>query len=130
MEPINTVAKFTASGISILKFIYDKITGNRDQKIHAITALQTATNMTRIFLEDNLDNPEKYKPNEKLSNAWMNAFHVVEPVDYDMAVLLRNKSKFWTNPQKWLGEPGALELVPKLRELEDYADGLLVKLNR
>lgn len=125
---IETLTKFTGSGITIFKIIYDKVTNNKEQKRNAILALQNAVNSTRIFLQDNLKDKNNYQPNKELSELWLVAFKEIHPIDVDLADRLRHKSKFWTNPQRWMEEPSSMELVPKLLELEDYADSLLVQM--
>ena len=128
IENVGTMTDFAQIAITLFEHIRDFAGRKKTRLKNAIVALQNAVNRTRCFLEDELDNKDKYKPNPELAEHWINAFKEIHPIDSDLAERLRHKSKFWTNPQKWLGEPGALELVPKLRELEDYAEGLLLKL--
>src|SRR5690606_20375767 len=99
-------------------------------KIAALSKMQRAVNATRIFLKDNLSDHDSYQPNENLSVVWLEAFEAIHKFDGELADKLRFKSNFWANPKKWLKEPGALELVPKLIELDDYIEGNLAELKK
>ncbi len=67
-------------------------------------------------------------PNEILSNLWLDAFTSMIRIDKQLAFSLREKSKFWSNPQRWLAEDSAMELVPDLQELNEKCDSILVTL--
>lgn len=43
---------------------------------------------------------------------------------------LYNKSKFWGKPKDWLKEPTSMELVPKLKYLNEQCYMLLIELNK
>ena len=51
-------------------------------------------------------------------------------IDKNLAKELRTNSLFWSNPQKWLKEKGAMELVPTLKDLNERCEGILNELER
>ena len=51
-------------------------------------------------------------------------------IDKKLAFSLRQKSKFWSNPQKWIREDGAMELVPDLQELNEKCEMILIELEK
>ena len=111
---------------SVLGQVLSKRGTSIDKKILAVTCMQKAINATEIYLtESNSD----FKPNTDLSNFWLDAFTAMIPVNKDLAGQLRQKSKFWTNPQRWINEEGALELVPDLSELNEKCEMLLRELD-
>lgn len=118
------------TGIKTSESLLSKILSKRgtriQKKIDAVTSMQRAINRTQIFLTQT-DNA--YQPNETLAELWLSAFTTMIPVDKDIAVKLRTKSKFWSNPQEWLGNENAMELVPDLYELDQKCEMLLIELN-
>ena len=119
---ITTLIQLGSKGGSILDRIISWRSTRKALKVHAITLLQKAINQTEIYLEVS---GGAYLPNQELSNAWIEAFEAIAPIDSDLAIQLRHKSRFWSNPQKWLNEPRALRLIPKLRDLSDRCEYLL-----
>ncbi|NNK70226.1 MAG: hypothetical protein HKO96_07085, partial [Flavobacteriaceae bacterium] len=69
-----------------------------------------------------------YHPNEALSHLWLDAFEKMIRIDKSLARDLRAASNFWSNPQLWLQEKSAMELIPDLRELNDRCDQILIEL--
>ena len=114
------VASSIIAGININNLLQ----GNKQRKIEALTALQKAVIKTREYI-DNIG----YEPNTELSSLWLDAFEKVQNAnllnDYYRIEELYHKAKFWSNPRRWRREKGAMELVPKLKDLQEHCDSLL-----
>ena len=123
---LTTIFTGIQTGESLLSEILGKRGTRIQKKIEAVTCMQRAINRTQIFLNQ-ID--YVYQPNETLAELWLNAFTAMIPVDKNIAIKLRTKSKFWSNPQEWLGEENAMELVPSLQELDQKCEMLLIELN-
>lgn len=119
------------SGIRTADHILNKVLSKKgtriDEKIIAVDTLQRAINSTEIFLKENNRN---YQPNENLSNLWLNVFTAMVKIDKSLARRLRDKSKFWSNPQEWLWNDGAMELIPDLQELNESCEIILIELEK
>ena len=117
------------SGIRTAESLASKVLSKKgtkiQDKINAVDALQRAINATRVFLNTN-----EYAPNLNLSNLWLDAFKAMIKIDKNLAARLRQKSKFWTNPESWLEEQNAMALVPDLNELNETCDSIMVELER
>jgi hypothetical protein len=117
------------SGIELADKLIDKVLSKKgtriDNKIDAVVSMQRAINTTENYLTTSNNN---YVPNEILSNLWLDAFTSMIRIDKQLAFSLREKSKFWSNPQRWLAEDSAMELVPDLQELNEKCDSILVTL--
>ncbi len=122
---LKTLAAFTGQGINIIDRIIKQKEIQKAIKVHAIRSLQDAINNTEAYLEKS---GKTYDINTDLSEFWLNAFEAISPIDMDLAQRLRHKSRFWSNPQKWLQERGSMELIPKLRELNNYCDSVVESL--
>lgn len=119
------------SGIGLTESLLDRVLGKRGtriaKKITAVTLMQRAVNNTEAYLtRTNHD----YVPNEVLSNLWNDAFASMISIDKNLARKLNDKSKFWSNPQRWLESAGSMELVPSLIELNEKCDEILVELDK
>ena len=127
MLPLSTLL----SGIRTADGLLSKVLGKRgtrvNHKIAAVVALQKAINATRAFLAQN---DLTYSPNEALSHLWLDAFEKMIRIDKSLARELRATSNFWSNPQLWLQEKGAMELLPDLGELNDRCDQILIELEK
>lgn len=112
----------------VLKVIASKLS-KFDPKatIEAITAIQKATIKTRNFITDH-----GYKRNEELTDLWHNALNkvVAANIDEGLPEYLYQKARFWGEPQDWIKNPQSLELVPKLKDLDEKCSILLVKLKK
>ena len=92
----------------------------------ALSSIQLASIKSRNFI-DNVG----YEPNMDLAELWSIALKksidagLKEFPDY-----LHHKSKFWGKPQDWINEPTSLELVPKLKFINDQCDMILVRLQK
>lgn len=119
------------SGIGTVVTVLDKVLPKRGtrikDKIIAVTAMQKAINATEVYLTTSERN---YIPNQDLSNLWLDAFTTMVKIDRNLAGRLRDKSRFWSNPQRWLREPSAMELVPTLKELNGKCEIILFELER
>ncbi len=98
-----------------------------DKKIRAVQTMQKAVNQTKLYLNKS-DN--RYYPNAELSNLWNEAFAAMMPIDRSLAKQLNDQSRFWIEPQSWLLEASAMELLPSLSELQDRCDAIIVELQR
>ncbi len=98
-----------------------------EKKIRAVQLMQKAVNHTKLYL--NQAN-KQYQPNPELSNLWNEAFAAMMPIDRSLAKKLNDQSRFWIEPQAWLFEEGAMELLPSLKELQDRCDAIIVELQR
>ncbi|AXT19792.1 hypothetical protein D7030_01375 [Flavobacteriaceae bacterium AU392] len=119
------------SGVRTANSIADRVLpkkGTRiEHKIIAISSLQRAINATETYLTQSNRN---YTPNQELSELWLQAFTSMIKIDKELAGRLRDKSRFWSNPQRWLQEDGAMELVPTLQELDEKCEMILLELNK
>jgi hypothetical protein len=107
--------------------LLDKQGVKNDKAVEAVVAIQTAIIETRKFITT-----VGYEPNSDLSKLWLASFDKVKKARIysgnDFPEYLYNKAKFWGDPKVWLQEPGSLELVPTLKELEKECDSILVKI--
>ncbi|MFK2820194.1 hypothetical protein U0L90_08705 [Flavobacteriaceae sp. LMIT009] len=119
------------SGINTTSSLLDKVLSKRgtriDDKISAVTSMQKAINYTEAYLTKTNNT---FIPNEELSSLWLEAFTSMIKIDKNLAKELRTNSLFWSNPQKWLKEKGAMELVPTLKDLNERCEGILNELER
>ena len=114
------------SGINTADRISGRILGKKgtrlEKKIEAVEKLQLAINATTSYLVSSKNN---YVPNFEISQLWVKAFSSMLPFDKDLAKKLRQKSVFWSDPQSWLNEPGSMELVPKLKDLNERCEEMI-----
>ncbi|WP_298347932.1 hypothetical protein [uncultured Dokdonia sp.] len=119
------------SGIKTADSLVGKVLskkGTRIQnKVDAVSTMQLAINATKAFLVAGENN---YEPNLNLSTLWLSAFTAMIKIDKALAERLRQKSKFWSNPQQWLAEANSMELVPDLDELNEKCDLIMVELEK
>ena len=114
------------SGINAADRIAARILGKKgtrlEKKIQAVGDLQKAINATEAYL---VSSGQVYLPNTDLSSLWVQAFTSMIPFDKELAISLRDQSRFWSNPESWLREPAAMELIPTLRELNDRCEEMI-----
>ena len=114
------------SGINAADRIAGRILSKKgtrlEKKIRAVGDLQKAINATEAYL---VSSKQAYLPNADLSSLWVQAFTSMIPFDKELAKTLRNQSRFWSNPESWRREPGAMELIPKMRELDDRCEEMI-----
>lgn len=119
------------AGLGLANSLLDRVLPKKgtkiEKKIVAVSLMRRAVNNTEIYLEEN---NHHYQPNQALSNLWNDAFTAMVSIDKELARRLDNKSRFWSNPQRWLGEGLAMEGVPDLAELNEKCDMILVELER
>lgn len=98
---------------------------DRKATIEAITSIQKATIKTRNFITDS-----GYQRNEELSDLWHDALNkaIAARLGDHLPDYLYQKAKFWGEPSDWLNEPDTLRLVPKLGQLDETCEMLLLKL--
>ena len=110
------------------KFWDKKLTGTQREKVcDTIIAIKTAIESTRTFI-----NSTGYQPNTDLTRLWRECLSkaVAADINEGLEDFLYHKADFWGNPQQWLNEPSAMELVPKLKDLDKKCDVLLKMLTK
>ncbi|MEQ3689967.1 MAG: hypothetical protein ABNG98_00470 [Flavobacterium sp.] len=119
------------SVIKLAESLLDKVLTKKGtriaKKINAVKLMRRAINNTEAYL---IKTGHNYSPNEQLSNLWNDAFEAMVPIDKDLAWRLDDKSRFWSNPQRWIQNEGSMELVPSLNELDEKCELLLVELDK
>ena len=95
--------------------------------IEAITSIQQANIKTKNFISDN-----GYLRNEELTNLWLIALEKVVKarIDENLPEYLFHKARFWGEPKDWLNNPETLRLLPKLIELDQKCEMLLMTLKK
>ena len=102
--------------------IHKNLLGKDEKLVDAVVAIQRAISETRKQIQSN-----GYQPNAEIRDHWFEAYKLCQKArKYNR--MLYDKARFWDNPQKWLKEPGSLELIPSLRQLEDDCEALLVTI--
>ncbi len=118
-------------GLKLVESLLDKILSKRgtkiEKKINAVRLMRRAINNTEAYLNNN---NHVYAPNAELSNLWNDAFGAMIPIDKNLAWRLDDKSRFWSNPQEWIANEGAMELIPSLNELNEKCEELLIELEK
>ena len=127
MIELGTIFSGIKTAISLTDKVLPKKGTRINDKVIAVTAMQRAINATEAYLTTSNRN---YSPNNNLSNLWLDAFITMIKIDKKLAFSLRQKSKFWSNPQKWIREDGAMELVPDLQELNEKCEMILIELEK
>ncbi len=125
MIELTTVSSVIQTTGNVLDQVLRKRGTKITQKINAVYKMQEAINYTQIYI---IESNGQYLPNARLSQLWLEAFKAMIPVNKELAYGLRQKSKFWTNPQSWFKEPSTLELVPDLAELDNRCEEILMEL--
>lgn len=119
------------AGINTADSLLSKVLNKRGtritKKILAVSTMQEAINQTELYLAESDRN---FVPNANLSHLWNEAFTAMIAVDKKVAESLRHKSRFWSNPQEWISEPGSMELILTLNELNTKCETLLNELNK
>lgn len=113
--------------IKDLLSMIDRNNAQGDKIVDALVCLQTAIVETRKFIND-----KGYVVNTDLSKLWLSSFDKVKKAriypDSQFPEYLYHKARFWGNPEVWLKEPIAMELVPTLNELEKECNSILAQL--
>jgi hypothetical protein len=122
-----TLISAVNTGGNLLSRILSKRGTRITKKITAVSLMQKAINNTELYLVNSNNN---YQPNAKLSQLWLEAFTAMIPVDKELSRRLREKSRFWSNPQSWINKEGAMELIPTLRALNQRCEMLLIELDK
>lgn len=125
MIELGTIFSGIKTAISLTDKVLPKKGTRINDKIIAVTTMQRAINATESYLTTSRSN---YIPNDKISNLWLDAFTAMVKIDKQLALSLRQKSKFWSNPQKWLQQEGAMELIPDLKDLNEKCEMILEEL--
>jgi hypothetical protein len=122
------ITSFTKFIETLIKKLTEKQIEKKDQKkkiCELIIAIKTANESTRNFIYS-----DGYIPNTDLTNLWRDCLRkaVAANINEGLEDYLYHKADFWGNPQEWLGNPSAMELVPKLQDLDKKCDILLQML--
>lgn len=107
---------------------YNKLPQERKEKIcDTIIAIKEATEATRAFITN-----QGFQTNTNLTAQWRNCLKsaVTANLNEGLEDYLYYKAEFWGNPQEWLKNPSSMELVPKLRDLDDKCGILLQMLKQ
>jgi len=93
----------------------------------AISAIQLASIKTRNFIKK-----EGYVANGELSELWVDAMEktIKAKIGDKLELYLIQKARFWGDPELWLTNPGSLSMVPKLNDLDEKCEMLLIALAR
>jgi hypothetical protein len=90
----------------------------------ALIDLQLAVLETENYIND-----RGYSSNTELTRLWLSSFDSIKGsglyANQRFPEFLYNKARFWGNPEKWLREPGAMELIPTLKEIENECANIL-----
>ncbi|NNL15093.1 MAG: hypothetical protein HKO81_00445 [Flavobacteriaceae bacterium] len=127
MTDLGTIFSGIRTAISVTDKVLPKKGTRINDKVKAVSAMQRAINTTEAYLTRSKNH---YIPNEQLSNLWLDAFTAMIKIDKQLALSLRQKSKFWSNPQKWIKEDGAMELIPDLNGLNEKCEMILLELQK
>lgn len=125
MIALNTILGGINTSQTLLDKVLSKKGTKREKKILAVSLLQKAINNTEQYLVESQSN---YRPNQELSQLWLDAFTAMVSIDKELAKSLRQKSRFWSNPELWLQNVGSMELIPKLRDLNEKCEMLIETL--
>lgn len=114
-----------------LHYIRDKFNGKGavEQKVKiadAITSIKVAIVESRKFIQN-----VGYETNAELVKLWQEAFNKTVAANIDDQRLLDAlyyKADFWGTPKDWLDNPHTLELIPKLKNLNEECQALLIKI--
>lgn len=125
IEPLSAIINILRTFLDIV----DRKSAKEIKITKALVSIQIAIMETRKNI-----NEVGYKPNIDLSKLWLDAFTNIRMTniypDNDFPEYLYNKARFWSDPQAWLKEPGSMELIPKLKKLEEECALILVELNK
>lgn len=110
---------------SLLSRVLTKRGTKIQKKIEAVSNMQRAINSTERYL---VESNRHFQPNAELSEQWLIAFTSMISVDKVLAQRLKDKSRFWSNPQHWIQESSSMDLIPDLNELNEKCDMLLIEL--
>ena len=132
-EVVDTIAKLVLVdgikeclilfGKKIIRKIYNP--SDKDKMIDAISAIQLATIESRKFIDD-----FGYERNTDLTKLWHEALKkvIAAKIDDNLPEYLYHKAQFWGKPKDWLNNPDTLQLVPKLNDLDEKCEMLLMQL--
>ena len=105
---------------------FDKIE-KKTKLAEALTSINQAILETKKFIKN-----EGYIDNTGLSQLWHVALNksVAAGLKDGLPEYLYHKADFWGEPEEWLDNQSSLEIVPKLNDLKQLCDSLMVRLNR
>jgi len=96
----------------------------KDAVREAFKNLKNATHATRVHIE-----AKGYVANPELSKLWTSASTSMMEAklfgDSSFIYNIAKKGDFWSDPPKWRQEKGSMEIVPKLRDVDDKCDEIL-----
>lgn len=105
---------------------YFDTTEKKTRLAEALTSINQAILETKKFIKY-----EGYTDNTELSGLWHEALKksVAAELRDGLPEYLYNKADFWGEPKEWINNPASLEIVPKLRDLKNLCDSIMVRLN-
>ena len=116
--------------IDLLRRLARFISGlrSREEKERVAKALRTilsATSATRAFISNH-----GYVRSEALEQLWLDAMEqvVAARIGEHLPDYLVHKAKFWGQPQDWIDNPTSLKLIPRLNEIDEECEALLLLL--
>ena len=93
----------------------------------AFQDLKNATHQTRVHI-----NTKGYEANPELSKLWTKASDSMMEAklfgDSSFIYNITKKGDFWSDPPAWLKERGSLEIIPKLKDVDERCDSILLQL--
>ncbi|GAA0894123.1 hypothetical protein GCM10009122_38030 [Fulvivirga kasyanovii] len=124
------VESFKEVFVRILEKVNQDYFGTVEKKTklsEALTSINQAILETKKFIRN-----EGYVDNTDLSKLWHIALNksVAADLKEGLPKYLYHKADFWGEPREWLDNKASLEIVPKLNDLKNLCDGIMVKLNK
>ena len=124
MSFFSTTPSIISALLNLVNFSRDK----KKRKVEALSAVQLAVIETRKHMLQ-----EGHRPNTSLSRLWLTAFERVESAQIHDEVLISSlrfyqKARFWSDPESWRNELASMELIPSLKELEEYCESLIAQI--
>ena len=119
---------------NVMKIVVERVAANyfndKAKKVvlvKAITKINQAILETKKFIRN-----EGYKTNTELSKFWHEALEASIAADLgeELPDFLYHKADYWGDPEEWNNNPSALEIVPKLKDLKELCDELMVQLKQ
>lgn len=106
---------------------YFDTTEKKTRLAEALTSINQAILETKKFVKN-----EGYIVNTELSGLWHEAFNksVGAGLKDRLPEYLYHKADFWGEPKEWINNPASLKIVPKLSDLKDLCDSIMVRLTR
>ena len=114
----------------VLDKVYSGYFDTLEKKIklsEALTAINQAILETNKFIKN-----KGYYENTDLSSLWHEALNksIAAELKDGLPEFLYHKADFWGEPKVWLNNQASMEIVPKLNDLKNLCDRIMVRLNK